>query len=202
MNTSCFQIGIAPKLIRLATTAKSGAPTSTQAVAYHERQPESAMASNTPTNPTPAPRSSAVATNRACGSLRPPTRLASRTAHPGAPSGRGSGSTQSIRSQSTSAPAAMRDAVKFREWMAIGATGCVSLGFKQSFASIHSHILRLLGFQCRVSRPVHPGMKADPMTTRRQFVLSRPAFAVAANMLDNDIRGNGVVQTPDQTIPS
>jgi hypothetical protein len=29
-------------------------------------------------------------------------------------------------------------------------------------------------------------MKADPMTTRRQFVQSLPAFAVAANMLDND----------------
>ncbi len=45
--------------------AKSGPPARTLAVGYHDRQPENAMASNTPTHPTPAARNTAVTTNRA-----------------------------------------------------------------------------------------------------------------------------------------
>jgi hypothetical protein len=112
MNTSCGQMGIAPKLIRLATSASNGAPTSTPGTAYRDFQPDSAMASSTPTNPTPAPRNSAVAANRAAGSLSPAKRPASRTAQAGAPNGRGSGRTHSITSHSRSATPAMRDAEK------------------------------------------------------------------------------------------
>ena len=38
----------------------------------------------------------------------------------------------------------------------------------------------------RTFRPVHLHTRGHPMTTRRQFVQSLPAFAVAANMLDGD----------------
>lgn len=74
------------------------------------RHPDATMASNTPTMPTPAPRSRAVAAKRAAGSSSPAPRRAISTNRSGAPSGRGSGTMQSRTNQTTSARPAMRGA--------------------------------------------------------------------------------------------
>lgn len=93
-----------------------------------------------------------------------PTRRAARTAHSGAPGGRGSGSTQSMMSHITSETPAMREARRCLGFVAIAdmssfpsASGsnrlrmALAMVVRNRSPPIHSHIRHASGYPCRRS---------------------------------------------------